>query len=220
MAEQHLQLTSNQGDNSALAGLGTEVEVELAILTELKATPAAWIVCVLEDFDTFIQDHASAEKKASGMALSMVSHYPDQPKLVQAMVDLAVEELNHYKEVMRLLMAKGIAPAADLKDAYVTRLNKQVRKEPNFFLLDRLLVASVVERRGAERFSIVAQHVSDPELRKFYTAIAKSEERHWQLFINLAKDLCSHLPVSERFCELANFENSLIVELPIRSALH
>ena len=45
----------------------------------------------------------------------MVSHYPDQTALVAAMVDLAVEELNHYKEVMRLLMAKGVTPAADRK---------------------------------------------------------------------------------------------------------
>ena len=57
------------------------------------------MTCVLADFDAFLQDHASAEK-ASGMALSIVSHYPDQPTLVQAMVDLAVEELNHYKEVI------------------------------------------------------------------------------------------------------------------------
>ena len=73
------------------------------------------------------------QKKASGMALSIVSHYPDQPALVQAMVDLAVEELNHYKEVMRLLMTRQISPAADRKDPYVTRLNKFVRKDAVFF---------------------------------------------------------------------------------------
>ncbi|MAA49517.1 MAG: tRNA-(ms[2]io[6]A)-hydroxylase, partial [Gammaproteobacteria bacterium] len=48
-------------------------------LTPLNASPREWITCVLADFDAFLQDHASAEKKASGMALSMVSHYPDKP---------------------------------------------------------------------------------------------------------------------------------------------
>ena len=52
---------------------------------------------MLADFNAFLRDHASAEK-ASGMALSMVSHYPDQTTLVSAMVDLAVEELNHIKK--------------------------------------------------------------------------------------------------------------------------
>ena len=207
MAEHHLQPV-------------TQAKIDTVALTPLSASPRGWISCVLEDFDAFMQDHASAEKKASGMALSMVSHYPDQPALVQAMVDLAVEELNHYKEVMRLLMAKQITPAADRTDPYVTRLNKLVRKDAAFFLLDRLLVGAIVERRGAERFALVAEHVADPELQKFYTAIAKSEERHWHLFVQLARDLCGNLPVDCRFCELADLENALVAELPVRPALH
>ena len=122
-------------------------------LTPLSPSSEGWVTYVLADFDAFLQDHASAEKKASGMALSIVSHYPDQPALVQAMVDLAVEELNHYKEVMRLLMTRQISPAADRKDPYVTRLHKLVRKAAVFFLLDRRLLGAIVERRGAERRS-------------------------------------------------------------------
>jgi tRNA-(ms[2]io[6]A)-hydroxylase len=193
---------------------------DTAELTPLAATPEGWIEIVLADFDAFLQDHASAEKKASGMALSMVSHYPDQTSLVAAMVDLAVEELNHYKEVMRLLMTRGVTPAADRKDPYVTRLNKLVRKDSAFFLLDRLLIGAIVERRGAERFGLVAKHIDDAELRKFYHAIAKSEARHWHLFVTLSRNLCPHLPVDARFCELAELENALVAELPLRPALH
>jgi tRNA-(ms[2]io[6]A)-hydroxylase len=194
--------------------------VAVADLTALRPTDLGWLDCVLGDFESFIQDHASAEKKASGMALSMVAHYPDQPSLVAAMVDLAVEELNHYKEVMGLLMAKGMTPAADRKDPYVTALNKLVRKDSRFFLLDRLLVGAIVERRGAERFALIAAHVEDPKLARFYGAIAKSEARHWQLFLRLARDLCSHLEVDRRFCELAEQENDLVATLPLRAALH
>lgn len=194
--------------------------VDVADLTALRPTDPGWITCVLEDLESFIQDHASAEKKASGMALSMVAHYPDQPGLVHAMVDLAVEELNHYKEVMSLLMAKGMTPAADRKDPYVTALNKLVRKDSQFFLLDRLLVGAIVERRGAERFGLVAARVEDPKLARFYHAIAKSEARHWRLFLRLARDLCSHLDVDQRFCQLADQENDLVVRLPLRAALH
>ena len=49
----------------------------------LYQTPAAWIEAVLADFDTFLRDHASAEKKASGMAINMISHYPDRTRLVE-----------------------------------------------------------------------------------------------------------------------------------------
>ena len=41
---------------------------------ELKyQTPKAWAEVVLSDFDAFLTDHAAAEKKASGMAMSMIS---------------------------------------------------------------------------------------------------------------------------------------------------
>lgn len=194
--------------------------LELGQLTPLEPTDPAWITCVLDDFESFLQDHASAEKKASGMALSMVAHYPDQTTLVKAMVDLAVEELNHYKEVMSLLLAQDLTPAADRKDPYVTELNKLVRKDAAFFLLDRLLIGAIVERRGAERFGLVAEHLNAPKLAKFYHAIAKSEARHWHLFVALAYELCPQLDVTQRFCELATHENELVAQLPLRAALH
>ena len=115
-------------------------------------------------------------------------------------------------------MARGVTPAADRKDPYVTRLNQLVRKDSKVFLLDRLLIGAIVERRGAERFGLVAHHIDDDKLQTFYHAIAKSEARHWHLFVTLARDLCPHLPVDARFCELAEAENALIAELPLRSA--
>ncbi|MEY3006572.1 MAG: hypothetical protein RI942_914, partial [Pseudomonadota bacterium] len=66
-----------------------------------QATSRDWIDTVMADFDTFLLDHAAAEKKASGMAISMLSHYPDKVELVSTMADLAVEELTHYREVVK-----------------------------------------------------------------------------------------------------------------------
>jgi tRNA-(ms[2]io[6]A)-hydroxylase len=193
---------------------------DLSKLVPLLPSPEAWVDTVLQDFETFLQDHASAEKKASGMALSMASHYPDRLDLVSAMVDLAVEELNHYREVMRILLGRKIAPRADRKDAYVTQLNKQVRKDAEYFLLDRLLVAAVVERRGAERFGLIAEHITDPAMKKFYAAITASEERHWQLFVQLAWDHCAVDEIEPRFNQLADYENNLVSTLPVAATLH
>ena len=193
---------------------------DLSKLVPLLPSPKTWVDTALQDFESFLQDHASAEKKASGMALSMASHYPDRLDLVSAMVDLAVEELNHYREVMRLLLGRKIVPSADRKDAYVTQLNKQVRKDAEYFLLDRLLVAAVVERRGAERFGLIAEHITDPSLKKFYAAITASEERHWQLFVELAWAHCAVDEIERRFNELADYENNLVRTLPIAATLH
>ncbi|MDX1735674.1 MAG: tRNA-(ms[2]io[6]A)-hydroxylase, partial [Halioglobus sp.] len=89
-------------------------------------TPAEWTCAVLEDFDEFLQDHAAAEKKASGMAISMLSHYPDRPELVAAMADLAVEELTHYREVVKWIHRRGLITRADTSDPYVVRFRESI----------------------------------------------------------------------------------------------
>ena len=196
------------------------VESDLSLAAPLKPSPDGWVEVALAEFETFLSDHASAEKKASGMALNVAAHYPDQPALVSAMVDLAVEELTHYRQVMRLILARGLIPGADVKDPYVNQLNQMVRRGTENFLLDRLLVGAVVERRGAERFGLIAAHVDDDDLQAFYRSIADSEERHWTLFIDLAHSHCDTRHIWPRFNELVEAEAQLIASLPLRAALH
>ena len=154
------------------------------------------------------------------MALNVASHYRDQPRLLSAMVELAVEELNHYREVIRIMLERQITPGADTKDPYISQLNQQVRRGSANFLLDRLLVGAVVERRGAERFDIVAQHLTEPKMREFYASIAASEARHWQLFFDLAMQHCDADQVATRFEELTAIEGMIMLDLPLRAALH
>ena len=190
------------------------------LIPALKTTHESWIKVVLNRFDDFLEDHASCEKKASGMAMSMASHYPDRPVLLSAMVDLAVEELNHYREVVRLIIARDNQPGPDSKDHYVKELNGLVRKGKELFLLDRLLVAALIERRGAERFQLISDNVRDATIKKFYGSITNSESRHWKLFINLALEYFEESEVEERLSTLAPEENRIIESLPIKPALH
>ena len=83
----------------------------------------------MANFDSFLLDHAAAEKKASGMAISMLSHYPDRTELVAAMADLALEELTHYREVVKWIHKRGLITAADEKDHYVIAFRKAIRKD-------------------------------------------------------------------------------------------
>ena len=186
----------------------------------LTATPPGWIAAVLGDFAEFLSDHASCEKKASGMALNIASHYPDQPSLLMAMADLAVEELSHYREVLKLMAQSGVQPGPDRKDHYVRALNNLIRRGPEFFLLDRLLVAAIIERRGAERFELIAVAHPDPTTQRFYRAITSSEARHWQLFIRLAEEHCPDQGLDARLAELIAAEGELMLSQPFRAALH
>ncbi len=183
-------------------------------------TPAAWTETVLHDFDRFLLDHAAAEKKASGMAMSMVSHYPDKAAIVEAMTDLAVEELVHFKQVVKLILARGLTLGSDEKDPYINALRKLFRQGTTFFLLDRLLIAGIIEARGHERFSLVAEALPAGADKRFYRAITRSEAKHSELFIDLAQHYFDADIIAERLSELLILESDICAQLPLRATLH
>lgn len=183
-------------------------------------TSNAWTDIVLNDFNRFLVDHAAAEKKAAGMAMSMVSHYPDRFELVTAMADLAVEETTHFRDVLRIMHKRGVRLAADEKDPYVNQFRRNLRPDSDEYLLDRLLVGGIIEARGCERFRLVGDAVDDPTLKRFYAAIGQSELRHAEQFVELASLYFPKAEVDARLDELLNEEAAIIRELPYRAALH
>ncbi|TMS95263.1 tRNA-(ms[2]io[6]A)-hydroxylase [Pseudoalteromonas sp. S201] len=188
---------------------------------ELKYhTPFEWTEVVLADFETFLQDHAAAEKKASGMAMSMLLHYPDKRKLVKAMTDLAIEELIHFKQVLKLLIERDTNLGDDKKDPYIKQIRAHFRHGRDGFLMDRLLVGGVIEARGHERFSLVAEALPEGKEKDFYVAIAKSEEKHKNLFVELAYEYFDKQEVNERLDELLTIEAEICKNIPFTAALH
>lgn len=185
-----------------------------------QPSPIEWLETVLNNFDEFLIDHAAAEKKASGMATSMLSHYPDKPELVEAMCELALEEMLHFRDVVKLLHERGLQLAADSKDHYINEFRKHLRKGTAVYFLDRLLIGSIVEARGAERFGLIADALPEGKLKKFYLAITESERRHDDLFLKFAYEYFEREAVDARLDELLDIEASIIRSLPIIAALH
>ncbi|MBB3061982.1 tRNA-(ms[2]io[6]A)-hydroxylase [Microbulbifer rhizosphaerae] len=183
-------------------------------------TPKSWTEPVLADFDHFLQDHAAAEKKASGMAVSMFSHYPDKPVLVEAMVNLALEEMNHFRQVIKLMHERGVYQAPDEKDPYINAIRKLIRRGSEAYLLDRLLTAGIIEARGCERFGLVAEALPQGTLKTFYQVITESEARHHELFVELALEYFPRETVEARLGQLLDAEAAIAAALPHRAALH
>lgn len=196
---------------------GTNDTAELKL--RLPTSPA-WTEVVLSDFDRFLLDHAAAEKKASGMAISMISHYPDKKQLVTAMSELAVEEISHFREVIKWIHSRGKQLAADEKDPYVVEFRKSIRRGTDLFLLDQLLVGGIIEARGHERFGLVAEALPESGLKNFYRAITQSEARHYDVFVNLAYLYLPKHRVADRLDELLTIEANIVAALPFRAALH
>ena len=189
---------------------------------EIRLIPSsgAWLACVLANFDEFLRDHAANERKASSMAMSLVAHYPDKPDLVREMVDLALEELTHFKQVIRLMQERDLSMTPDEKDLYVNRMRHHVRGDTEGYFLDRLLSGAVIEARGEERFRQLAEHLKDEKLKVFYLALANAEKGHHRLFLRLALQYFDDELVDKRLAEWIVIEKTVIESIPVRSRLH
>lgn len=184
-------------------------------------TSSAWVDAVCADVDPFLQDHAANERKVSGSALQLAVQHPERRSLVDAMVALAREELEHFARVYAVLGARGQGLAQDAPDPYMGALHRLVRRaDVREFLLDRLLVFGVVEARACERFGLLAEALPDPDLRAFYADLTRAEARHHALFVRLAQDVMSRARVAARLAEIVDAEAAIVAALPIRPALH
>ncbi len=185
----------------------------------LRATDPAWLVLALARLDEVLLDHAHCEKKAAAHALSLLSSYPEVPGLPRAMARLAREESGHLVQVLLLLDKRGLTLGRDPGDPYAQGLHKLLRNPRPQRLLDLLLISALIQERSRERLQLLADHLSDPELRAFYARLAASEAGHGALFVRLARKV-DREAAQERLEALAHQEGQLIATLPIRAAIH
>ncbi len=184
-------------------------------------TPADWAHQALESFDDFLQDHADCERKASSMAMSFVAKCPDKVEIIPELIETALEELEHFQMVYQLMEKRGIQLAAQMpKDPYIHELNKLCRSSVDERLLDRMLLASIIECRGAERFRLIAEAAEDPEIKGFYKKLWISEAKHGHIFVKFALNYWPEPEVYERLEKLNTAEGEILETLPWRPALH
>jgi len=195
-----------------------------------------WARFVVKDLNRFIQDHAACERKASATCMSFVAKYSDKPDFVEAMIQVALEELEHFHQVYRLMRARGIALGADEKDDYVNMLLQSCANSPEGRFLDRILCFGIIEARGFERFSLISKALAeknpegqpeshpekqiDQELVQFYARLAKEEAKHFALFLRYALQYFSEDVVVARLDQLLDLEAEIMKKLPWRHALH
>ncbi|MFT4667116.1 MAG: tRNA-(ms[2]io[6]A)-hydroxylase [Polaribacter sp.] len=180
-----------------------------------------WVEAVMADFPSFLQDHCDCERKASAMAMSFVAKYPDRVKIIPELIEIGIEELEHFQQVYALMEKRGITlPASMGGDPYVQALIKRCHSGRNERFMDRLLIASVVETRGAERFRLISEAQKDPEMHRFYKVLWASEAKHGHVFVKMALNYFEADEVYSRLDWWVEQESEVLDGLEIRAALH
>lgn len=173
------------------------------------------------DFDAFLLDHANCERKASSMAMSFVARYPDRLEIIPELIETAIEELEHFQKVYHIMEKRGLQlPHKIAEDTYVKELLGHCRTGRDERFIDRMLWASVIECRGAERFRLVYQTLPPGDLKEFYHHLWASEAKHGHIFVKMLLPYYAEGPVYRRLDELVAIEAEVLNALPLRAALH
>jgi len=188
-----------------------------------SCTHPRWFAASAADLRALLSDHLHCERKAAENALSLVRRYPHQGASVTQLSRLAHEETSHVVQVAALLGRRGWTPRADFPNQYARGLMEEVRGREPERLLDALLVAAFIEARSHERLGLLAGGFAasgEPELADFYAALGDAEERHAEIFLELARPLVSEEMFSERLEVLGQREAEILGALPYTCRVH
>tara|TARA_B100000795_G_scaffold214213_1_gene167923 strand:- start:2415 stop:3023 length:609 start_codon:yes stop_codon:yes gene_type:complete len=172
-------------------------------------TPDKWLENALDNPVLMLIDHANCEKKAASTALNLIYRYINNFELMNKMSKLAREEMRHFEQVIGIMKRRNIAYQHVSASRYAAGLRDLARTDDPGKLIDVLIIGAFIEARSCERFARLAPYL-DSELEQFYTSLLKSEGRHYQDYLGLAKKASKDESLDDRIALFAEAERQLV----------
>ncbi|MAF64342.1 MAG: hypothetical protein CMJ84_01610 [Planctomycetes bacterium] len=183
-------------------------------------TPSEWAARAAEQPLALLADHAHCELKAASSAQALIARNPDDPCGVERLAVMAEEEMQHFSAVARLLHARGGVLGPLRPNPYAEGLAQAAKEGRGDVLLDRFIVAGLIEARSLERFRLLEERLTDPDLVELYRALAPSEAAHQGMFFDLARRRAGQGVADERIETLRLREGRVAESLLFAPRVH
>jgi tRNA-(ms[2]io[6]A)-hydroxylase len=182
------------------------------------ATDPRWVNIAEKNIEEILIDHAYCEQKAATNGISLIIQYPEMEKIVETVTPIVAEEWGHFRMVLKEMAKRGYKLGPKRADKYVIELFKLERKggKKEIQMMDKLLIAALIEARSCERFRLLSENISDHELREFYHELMISEAGHYRIFLDLAKEYLPEEVVKKRLQEMLEAEAEILKNLEVR----
>ncbi|OOR93445.1 tRNA-(ms[2]io[6]A)-hydroxylase [Moraxella caviae] len=172
-------------------------------------TSDEWLAAAKQSLPLLMQDHANCEKKAAGTAMNLIFRYEFHRDLQERLAQLVREEMLHYEQVLSLMKERGIAWSHLPAGRYAKGLLKHKRTWEPAGMVDVLIIGAFIEARSCERFSALADVIDDEKLARYYKYLLKSESRHYEDYLALARSVTDE-DIDERVAFFRAVEAELI----------
>lgn len=152
--------------------------------------PESWLAKVRANLPAVLSDHAHLERKAATSALNLEKYVELHPR-IRELNAIAIEELQHFEQVLALLAERGIPLGPPQRSPWISGMMAAVRKGRRHQVIDHLVVCSLIEGRSCEKFQILADGVRDLDsaLAEFYASLVESEGNHYATYLLMARQI-------------------------------
>ncbi|SHG21220.1 tRNA-(ms[2]io[6]A)-hydroxylase [Flavobacterium segetis] len=196
----------------------------MSVLRLKLPTDPRWVNIVEKNIEEILTDHAWCEQKAATNAITIITNNSEHQDLVQDLLALAKEEIDHFEQVHNIIIKRGLKLGRERKDDYVNELYLYMKKNGNgsrvSSLVERLLFSAMIEARSCERFKVLSENIQDEELSVFYRELMESEAGHYTTFITYARKYGNGIDVEKRWREWIEFEASVIENYGKSETIH
>ena len=168
--------------------------------------------------EDILTDHAYCEQKAATNCITIIQMFPEFDKVVDELMPIVTEEWGHFRMVVDQLKKRDMSLGRQRRDEYVNQLQSNIIQggSREHQIVERLLVAALIEARSCERFRLLSNDISDDELKEFYRKLMISEAGHFRLFLDLAMDILPKEKVMARWEEYLEKEAVILQNLEVR----
>ena len=185
-------------------------------------TDPRWVNIVEKNIEEILTDHAYCEQKAASTAISLIIGFPEKSDLVKEMISLSREEMGHFNMVHEKILERGWTLGRERKDEYVLELMKFFPKggSRETHLIHKLLYAAMIEARSCERFRLLSEEITDPDLSEFYRKLMVSEANHYTMFLAFARKYGNRDEVDKKWQDLLAHEATIMKNLGKKETIH
>lgn len=181
-------------------------------------TDPRWVNLADKNIEEILTDHAYCEQKAATNCITIIQMFPEFEKVVDELMPIVTEEWGHFRMVVDQLKKRNMSLGRQRRDEYVNQLQSNIIQggSREHQIVERLLVAALIEARSCERFRLLSVDISDDELKEFYRKLMISEAGHFRLFLDLAMEILPKEQVMKRWGEYLEKEAKILANLEVR----
>ena len=94
----------------------------MSVLRLKLPTDPRWVNIVEKNIEEILTDHAWCEQKAATNAITIITNNSEHQDLVQDLLALAKEEIDHFEQVHNLIIKRGLKQYRKYKNILLEKI--------------------------------------------------------------------------------------------------